>query len=861
MKIDRILTFVLLFIALSNVFPQIKIKELSEDQTLYPDSIIIGSSITRETIDLSENWLVYPPNYPEQKSKINIPSTFEGTNSLIYERNVYLTADEILNHRIVLIFLGLNYSVEISVNNLVLYRNQIGETPFTVELPSDVLIANSENKLNLKVDHNLDSETTIPIKQRFLFPINKGGILRNIFLQFLPKVFIEDARITTNLNARLNSAILSFKINMSDANNTRNILRETLPNFKFSIRIKIYNSNGEIQSSGFLLNNKLKNIQDSTSTYSIIIPNPSLWSPNTPTLYTADIQFLHGTTVLDQITKSFAIFNLEKQAANILLNSTRFTVKGVNYIASSNEFGNLIPYSKLEKDISFIKDLGFNTIRFSKAVPPPEALRLCSEKGLFAFIEIPLNSIDDESLKRDEFKIRAKEYIQHFCNYFDQYPSVAAIGLGSSYLSNSNIQTTFIKELTSLVDQISNKFTYASFIGIPQTEIDNLDFYGIELYSKPLSDYITQYEQYAATIGKENIFISEATYPTFNGSTNGYLTPNSFESQAKYFNDLLAEITKNNMNLYFLGSIFDYPGDFSSLYCGFSDENLYRIGITDQDYNTNRLSYKVIHSSFFQESKVTIPIGNKKNDSPLLFILTSLVLSVILALLINSKRKFREDSTRALLRPYNFFADVRDHRIISGLHTAILMFIVAASISILITILLYFFRSNIFLDRILLSFGSISFAQTVGYFSWHPYQSFAYLFLLVIILFFVTSLILKVISFSLKHKVYYLSIFYVLVWSFLPFTLLLPVELILYKLLNADIINVYLYLFLIVYSLWILQRLLKGIYIIFDVSPLRVYFYGLLLLAIVLCGILLYFQITESSLFHILNAVKQYQLI
>ncbi|MCK7516354.1 MAG: hypothetical protein MZV64_00805 [Ignavibacteriales bacterium] len=75
--------------------------------------------------------------------------------------------------------------------------------------------------------------------------------------------------------------------------------------------------------------------------------------------------------------------------------------------------------------------------------------------------------------------------------------------------------------------------------------------------------------------------------------------------------------------------------------------------------------------------KVTIPIGSDKDDAPMIFIITGLVLALLMGVLVNSGRKFREDASRALLRPYNFFADVRDQRIISAYHSLFLALIVA----------------------------------------------------------------------------------------------------------------------------------------------------------------------------------------
>ena len=133
--------------------------------------------------------------------------------------------------------------------------------------------------------------------------------------------------------------------------------------------------------------------------------------------------------------------------------------------------------------------------------------------------------------------------------------------------------------------------------------------------------------------------------------------------------------------------MYDIIGDYTPFFSGFNEENLYHIGILANDGNGSSISHNLIKAKLKSSPKVSVPIGSDTEDAPLFFIIAALVISVIIALLINSKRKFREDATRALLRPYNFFADIRDQRILSGFHSNILMFLLAGSNALLITIL------------------------------------------------------------------------------------------------------------------------------------------------------------------------------
>ncbi len=48
------------------------------------------------------------------------------------------------------------------------------------------------NTLRIKIQYNLDSENTIPLLQRFFFPKDVGGILRDVYLSFRPKAGIKE---------------------------------------------------------------------------------------------------------------------------------------------------------------------------------------------------------------------------------------------------------------------------------------------------------------------------------------------------------------------------------------------------------------------------------------------------------------------------------------------------------------------------------------------------------------------------------------------------------------------------------------------------------------------------------------------
>ncbi len=803
---------------------------------------------------LDEGWSVYYESDPQKKVETTLPAVFEGEESLIFEKEISFTSDEVNNKQLRLGFLGLNYSAEILVNGYSIYKHPGGSYPFEVVLPKDIIKGNANNTISVKVNRKLNSENTIPVEQRFLFPINDGGIIRDVYVKSIPLFHLSQVKYDFSFDRNFSKAFLNFKI---DVENSTYKAGQINASKEFLIRINLFaKGSATPQAKGDFA--QTTSIEMHESNIQLEIFNPQLWSPGSPNGYTCEVSLLDNGVVVDKTIRQISFYQLEKTESGLLLNDNSFALKGTTYFLNETSLRRITSYQKLKDDLLLIKSTGFNAVRFAKSYPDPYALQLCNEKGLFALIELPINSVPEDILSKSDFELNAEHSIKEFINVYSKYSNALIFGVGSSFLPNSSVTENFLARLGKIID--GSKFlSYASFAGSQKSKIEGIDFIGVELLSVPINHIKDEFDNTAENFTDHSLFISEASYPNYQGGAAGYLAKYSTEAQAKYFGDLINLVKDVNLSGFFINSLFEYRGAFPSLYSGYASDGYYKLGVLDNSRNLNNIAYKVIASKLTTYEKVTIPIGAAKDDSPLSFILFALALAIALAVLINTKKKFREDCTRALSRPYNFFADIRDHRILSGIHTVIMMLIQAGACSLLFTILLYFLKSNILVDKILLSFGSVTLMKIVSYLSWNPQPCFVILFLVFIAKFILLSLIIKSASFFIKTRVEIFSIFYTVTWSFLPLTLLLPIELVLYKILIANSINAVIFILIAIYFLWIFQRLLKGIYVIFDVSPGSVYFYSLLVIVIILGGMILKFQLSHSTLYYINNAIKQYK--
>ncbi len=838
-------------------FSQIIFRNPPNFSTEIKDISFLDYSGSRSSILLNGMWEVYNEKQPEKKTKITVPSIFEGDGELYFRKTFKISEIDLKKNNLEIHFLGLSYSADVSINNNLIYRHPGGEMPFSFILPRDLLKNNEINTLTLKVTSKLEVQSTIPLKHRFLFPQKAGGIFRDVVIRVIPNIHI--SKFQFNYDFSSGSSVPLIRIFSKLENKEYQAVPDTLlKGYIFEIKYGVKSDTGKSFIASSTQSLELKKGKETIFERSLNVPGISLWSTNNPVNYRVSLQILMNGEIIDEIEKPVSFYSLKAAEDSLLLNGKKFQLNGVTYIPSNQNFGPVFNYSDMERDIRMIKEIGFNSVRFSKSVPHPYYLYLCEKYGLLAFIEMPLQSIPGKLTGESLFLERSLNYLDRFINAYMNYSAVAGIGLGGSYVGASELHIQYLNRLAeSAKKTLPSKLIYASFALGHISEIPNLDFYGLELFNNTITESENVYLDLQHLFGTGKVFISEAGYIANIGTSSGYTTPHSYEAQAEFFEKILDYSEHNYHAGYFFNTMFDYRSDYNSIVSGYSKEKQVALGIVDEERKTNRITYKVIYSRLHNLEKVTIPMGVKKDDAPMVFIVFGLVLAIFMGFLVNSGRKFREDATRALLRPYNFFADIRDLRIISGLQTTLLAIIVAAVWGLIKASFLYSHKTNVLLEKILLAFGSNWLINFTSYLTWNPGESLLWLTIFFFFSIFIVAIIIKVFSFFVMNRVFFSNAYFTTVWAFLPSVLLIPLAIVLYRLLDTAIFTEYLYILLVIVGLWIFYRLLKGIFVIYDVSAGKVYFYSFIFFLVVIGSIMLYFQLNENTIDFVFQSLKE----
>jgi len=855
--------FILFFALFFSGFTQSQVvfRELPGYKPNLEDHSFFEITQTRDIILLNGKWKVYPVDGDvEKKVTINVPSVFEGAGEFVFEKSFKITERELKTNSFDLVFLGLNYLADISINNIIIYRHAGGEFPFTIDLPRDILISDTANLLTVKLFYKLDSKITIPLMQRFLFGRNYGGIIHDVYIYKKPSINFSNFEIQTEVNPSIKKA--TIKLNSIVVNHEFvESFQATDSVVNLSLKAYIISPDSvntfEIEQYSF----GLKKNKEEAIDQSIEINNPVLWSPENPKSYKIRIELWREDVLVDVLERTVALYRFEVTDNSLMFNGKNFKLEGVSYIPEFPSYGDLMNYEKFDEDIRLIKDTGFNAVRVAKIVPHPYYLSLCEKYGLLVFIELPIGMLPTRISRDQNFVERCRYFITSYISAYEKYSSVAAVGLGSSFLSSIDSHRSLLINLGGIVKNNTDWITFATFGNLKISSVDNIDLYGLELLNELPKDRLSEINQLQNNIGVGRVFVSEATYTVNKGNSDGYVNKFSYEAQAKFFSDLIDYSRSNSIPGFFINSMTDIRGDYSSLLSGYTSDNIYNIGLVGENRTINRLGYKVVYSKLNNTERITIPIGSIKDDAPMVFILIGLVLALLMGVLVNSGKKFREDASRALLRPYNYYADIRDQRIMSAFHTAFLGVIIVIVQALILSNLLYYFKISIVFEKLLLSFGSPILIRIVNYLCWNPFNAIVWISIFGILFMLLSTLLIRLASLFVKTRVYLTSIFFTVIWAFLPMVFLIPLGIVLYRVLIADIVNIYIYISLLALIVWVVYRLLKGIYVIFDASPGSVYFYSSLFILFLFGGILIYFEINNFAIQYILFTLKQYSII
>jgi hypothetical protein len=294
-------------------------------------------------------------------------------------------------------------------------------------------------------------------------------------------------------------------------------------------------------------------------------------------------------------------------------------------------------------------------------------------------------------------------------------------------------------------------------------------------------------------------------------------------------------------------SFNDWKGDRPALTVNSGNPWMHTMGLVS-DQREKRLAYDAVRAVFNNEKFVALPIGSYSASAPIIYVLSGLVVLIGVVYLYNASRRFRDSLNRSVMNSYNFFADVRDQRIVSLIHSTLLGIIVSVATAIVASSILYRFRESWVLDNILsylLVWDNLK--ESAVQLIWNPLRFIGYFSGITFLLLLFVSGVVMVLSPFFKTRIFPFHAYSITVWSTAPLLILVPVGMIMYRVMESDVYVLPSLILVTALLLWVLLRLLKGISIVFDAFPLKVYFLGMLSLAGVAALLYFYLDYTQSA--------------
>lgn len=226
----------------------------------------------------------------------------------------------------------------------------------------------SKNALAVRLENEPESSRWYP----------GAGLYRNVHL-----VVTEDAHIPT-WGTQLTTPVV--KDDYSKVNLKTTLVVPAGKNFEvYRITTELLDKNGKVVATGEKQGTRY---DANVFNQELVVTNPSLWSPDSPNMYTAVSKVYEGNTLKDEYNTPFGIRSIETiPDKGFFLNGKRLAFKGVCNHHDLGPLGGAVNDAAIRRQVRILKDMGCNAIRTSHNMPAPELIKACDEMGMMIMAE------------------------------------------------------------------------------------------------------------------------------------------------------------------------------------------------------------------------------------------------------------------------------------------------------------------------------------------------------------------------------------------------------------------------------------------------------------------------------------------
>ena len=292
----------------------------------------------------------FPAGIGWYRKIFDVPLSWQGKYVSIYFEGVYMNS-------------------EVFINGKSLGIHPYGYTSFYYDL-TPYLEYNKENIISVRVDNSQQ------INSRWY---SGSGIYRHVWLIVTdPMHFTQWGIVITTPD--INSKEATVQIKSLIKNET------TLPQ-TVALSLQIFNKkNNAVGSKELKID--LPSETEKEVTQAITVINPSLWTPETPELYYAQMKIIQSNKIIDVAMNTFGVRSIKFSSENgFQLNGKTVKLDGGCAHHDNGCLGAAAYDCAEERKVELLKSAGFNTVRTSHNPPSEAFLNACDSLGLMVIDE------------------------------------------------------------------------------------------------------------------------------------------------------------------------------------------------------------------------------------------------------------------------------------------------------------------------------------------------------------------------------------------------------------------------------------------------------------------------------------------
>jgi beta-galactosidase/beta-glucuronidase len=446
------------------------------------------------------------PSYPDEHwNEFPVPGSWDsylpelfGYGGMCWYRRSFSIRPTWKGRKIHLRFEGANYATTVWLNGQLVGSHMGGFDPFEFDV-TGMVNWDAANHLAVKVD-NWPKINRVPNSLAGWW--NYGGIFRSVILEALPEVRINDIFVHSSEVVDGKPLMVSLEL-INESDRAVEVI--------LSGKLRGFDSIAGMTAPGSVrLEPGTKSVVELTAQ----LDNANLWSPQTPDLYTLQLDLFSGRKLLDRTGLRFGVRKFEVRGKQLFLNNQPIYLTGFDRHEEYFGTGRVDTENQLVEDLAWIQRMGGNMVRMHYQAHP-DLYDLADEMGLLVFAEIPAWQIgikDPKEWENEEVWQITESMLRTLIHDLKNHPSVVIWSVGNECATQLQESRPLIKHLADIARALdtSRPVAMVGMYGENDLFYDLVDLPCMNTYSgHDQAGLRTRIEKILAKVGDKPLLVTE----------------------------------------------------------------------------------------------------------------------------------------------------------------------------------------------------------------------------------------------------------------------------------------------------------------------------------------------------------------